>query len=84
MRNEFCDYNKWTAIKTDAAEQADGLCSLPDGQISGEPVQPRRQKYSASRFAQINLRTSAVPSRKRGGSRSSRTRGGMRWTLMCL
>jgi hypothetical protein len=57
---------KWTAIKTDAAEQADGLSSLPDGQISGEPVQPFSQKYSASRFAQITSKTPAIPSHSEG------------------
>src|SRR5260370_42247603 len=45
-----------------------------------KPVHPFAQKYSASRLPQIKLTVSAVSSHMRGGSRSSRTRGGMRWT----
>jgi hypothetical protein len=48
----------------------------PVGQIS---VQPRSQKYFASAVAKIT--SIALPScSQRGGSRSSRTRSGMRWT----
>jgi len=36
--------------------------NLPGGQITHLPVQPRAQKYSASRFTQINFRTLAIPS----------------------
>jgi transposase len=43
-------------------------------------VQSCLQKYSASRFTQIKSRTLAVSPHERGVSRSSRTRGGMRWT----
>ena len=44
-------------------------------------VKPRNQKYFCFRSTQISSLIRAVPSHKRGGSRSSRTRGGMRWTL---
>jgi len=44
-------------------------------------VKPRNQKYFCFRLTQISSLIRAVPSHKRGGSRSSRTRGGMRWTL---
>src|SRR5258705_10921051 len=49
----------------------------PGGQIS---VQPHLQKYFRSHAPQIKSRTLAIPPHYRGGSRSSRTRGGMRWT----
>ncbi len=39
------------------------------------PVQPRAKKQSASRETQISPRTPAIPARKRGVSRSSRTLG---------
>jgi len=39
------------------------------------PVQPRAQKQTASRKTQISPRNSAIPARKRGVSRSSRTWG---------
>ena len=38
------------------------------------------EKYFRSRLTQITSRTPAVPPHSRGVSRSSRTRGGMRWT----
>src|SRR5882762_4501305 len=44
-------------------------------------VKPRNQKYFCFRPTQISSLIRAGPSHKRGGSRSSRTRGGMRWTL---
>jgi hypothetical protein len=40
-------------------------------------------KYIASHFPQIKSITRAVSSHEEGRSRSSRTRGEMRWTLMC-
>jgi hypothetical protein len=43
-------------------------------------VQSLFQKYSASRFTQIKSISLAVSPHERGVSRSSRTRGGMRWT----
>ena len=43
-------------------------------------VKPKNQKYSASLVAQITGMTPPVSPDERGGSRSSRTRGGMRWT----
>src|SRR5712664_2398641 len=49
----------------------------PVGQIS---VQPLAQKYSAFVVGQITDLTPRVPPHYRGVSRSSRTRGGMRWT----
>ena len=52
----------------------------PAGQITQNPVQPLAQKYSASHVAQITGMTPPVSPDERGGSRSSRTRGGMRWT----
>jgi hypothetical protein len=55
---------------------------LPDGLSDDSPVQPLPQKYPASRLTQINSISPAVPFLRRGGSRSSRTRDGMRWTWM--
>ena len=46
-------------------------------------VKPRNQKYSASPDGQISDMNLPVSPDERGGSRSSRTRGGMRWT-QCL
>ena len=43
-------------------------------------VKPRNQKYFASRLTQIRCISFPVSSHSRGVSRSSRTRGGMRWT----
>ena len=43
-------------------------------------VKAGNQKYSASRAPQINGITPLVSPDERGGSRSSRTCGGMRWT----
>src|SRR5216683_2136212 len=48
---------------------------LPDGRAAQKSVQPSREKYSVSSKTQINLITSPVSSRMRGGSRSSRTLG---------
>jgi hypothetical protein len=48
------------------------------------PVQPHCQKYSPSPLTQITSISPAVPPHMRGVSRSSRTRGGMRWTRMVL
>jgi len=44
------------------------------------PVQPHLQKYSCSLLTQISSLIRTVSSHMRGVSRSSRTRGGMRWT----
>jgi hypothetical protein len=51
-----------------------------DGQISQNPVRPFPKKYSASAVGQISGLVWRVSPDERGGSRSSRTRGGMRWT----
>jgi len=48
------------------------------------PVQSSLQKYSDSILTQITSITLAVSSHIRGVSRSSRTRGGMRWTRAAL
>src|SRR5258708_15855973 len=49
---------------------------LPDGQISHLAVQPRLQKYSASRLTQITSISPAIPSHTEGRfARSSRTLG---------
>jgi hypothetical protein len=54
---------------------------LPDGQISSLPVQPRLQKYSASRLPQINSRTLAIPFPQEGRFAVVTDVGsGMRWT----
>ena len=45
-----------------------------------KPVQTFAQKYFAFAVGQITDLTSRVSPDERGGSRSSRTRGGMRWT----
>ena len=47
-------------------------------------VQSSLQKYSDSILTQITSITPAVSSHMRGVSRSSRTRGGMRWTQAAL
>jgi hypothetical protein len=47
-------------------------------------VQPCYQKFSPSRLTQITSISLAVSPHMRGVSRSSRTRGGMRWTRMAL
>src|SRR5882762_8394460 len=44
------------------------------------PVQSHLQKFSASPLTQITSISLAVSSHEGGVSRSSRTRGGMRWT----
>ena len=48
------------------------------------PVKPRLKKYSD--FQNTQITTTKLPSRptRKGRSRSSRTRGGMRWTRMAL
>jgi hypothetical protein len=58
------------------------VLNLPDGQISELPVQPRLQKYFAFPVGQIISTSSPRPVPQRGDTRSSRTRGGMRWTRM--
>jgi hypothetical protein len=52
----------------------------PDGQITQNPVQPFAQKYFAFAVGQIISIAPPVSPDERGGSRSSRTCGGMRWT----
>src|ERR1700722_13793341 len=47
-------------------------------------VQSSLQKYSGSHLSQITCMSRTVSSRWRGGSRSSRTRGGMRLTQAAL
>jgi hypothetical protein len=59
---------------TDLGRDAQTVDSLPDGQISDWPVQPFSQKYSASRFTQINSTTPAVLSH-RGAYRDRHGRG---------
>jgi hypothetical protein len=53
---------------------------LPDRLAGQFRVQSHLQKYSCSRLTQITTISCAVSSHSRGVSRSSRTRGGMRWT----
>ena len=48
-----------------------------------KPVQPSCEKYSAFAVGQISDLNPPVSPDERGGSRSSRTCGGMRWTRMC-
>jgi len=52
----------------------------PTGKSVQKSVQPCSQKYLAGAVGQINDLTPRVSPVTRGGSRSSRTRGGMRWT----
>jgi len=47
-------------------------------------VKPQHQKYSSFAVGQISDLNLPVSPDKRGGSRSSRTCGGMRWTRRCL
>src|ERR1700722_7850138 len=60
------------------------LCYLPDGLSRNFCVQLPREKFSAFAVGQITFTNSSVSPHKRGGSRSSRTRGGMRWTQVAL
>jgi hypothetical protein len=60
------------------------LADLPDGQFPGLPVQPPLQKYFLFSSDPNHRLILDVPSHLRGGSRSSRTRDGMRWTLVAL
>jgi hypothetical protein len=53
---------------------------LPDGQITQKSVQPIAQKYCARLVGQISDLNPRVSRQTRGGSRSSRTCGEMRWT----
>src|SRR5215213_5302207 len=53
-------------------------------QITDLPVQPRFEKYFGFLSRQITTVVRTVSSHQRGVSRSSRTRGGMRWTPMVL
>ena len=53
---------------------------LPDEQISHLAVQPRLQKYFASRLTQITSISPAVLFHRGADRASSRTRDGMRWT----
>jgi hypothetical protein len=46
------------------------------------PAPPRKIFWFSEDPNQLYIRPRPVP--QRGGSRSSRTRDGMRWTLMCL
>jgi hypothetical protein len=48
------------------------------------PVQPHFEKYFGFLAMQITTVVPPVSSHQRGVSRSSRTRGGMRWTPMVL
>jgi hypothetical protein len=59
-------------------------CDLPDGLSRNFCVQLPREKFSAFAVGQITFTNSSVSPHKRGGSRSSRTRGGMRWTQVAL
>src|SRR6202022_3901340 len=69
-----------TLLRPTICERWHGCTDLPDGQISDLAVQPPLQKYSASPVGQIISIASPVSPDERGGSRSSRTRGGMRGT----
>jgi hypothetical protein len=53
---------------------------LPDRLFCHSAVQPHCKKYLASSFGRNSFIDSAVPPHERGVSRSSRTRGWMRWT----
>src|SRR5947207_10470363 len=67
----------------DLGKQRDHNNFLPDGQITScfpkWPVQPLLQKYFCFGPRQISSLIRAVPPQQRG-VRTSRTRGGMRWT----
>src|ERR1700737_440454 len=67
-----------TLLLPTICERCHGCTDLPDGQISDLAVQPPLQKYSASPVGQIISIASPVSPDERGGSRSSRTRGGRR------
>jgi hypothetical protein len=62
---------------------------LPDGQITRQPTLFFSRVQSPSKNILIfrnrkSAYTTHIPSHLRGGSRSSRTRDGMRWTRMVL
>src|SRR5258705_4947485 len=61
----------WGVLADRTAQSGD----LPDGQFVDSAVQPSLQKYSASPFGRNRFIDSAIPSHKRGVSRSSRTLG---------
>ena len=77
------------ALRTDLpCEQAQSRCATATNQHDGKSllifrnrVKPETQKYSAFVFTQISRTTPPVSRQMRGASRSSRTRGEMRWTL---
>jgi hypothetical protein len=66
------------------SRESDTSGDLPDRLSFHVPVQPCFEKFSAFRFTQITSITPAVPPHSRGVSRSSRTRGWMRWTRVVL
>ena len=75
----FCE-TPTASPPTQAQSRDPGATKQPDGQITQKPVQPCCEKYSAFAVAQISDLNPAVSPDERGGSRSSRTRGGMQWT----
>jgi hypothetical protein len=57
------------------------LKRLPDGQITGPPVQPFSQKYSGFLFTQITSTSTAIPHPQEGRIAIVTDVGrGMRWT----
>src|SRR3982074_3116302 len=65
----------------------DGLVDLPDGQISDSPVTCLSSPFCKNILVFRMPKSLLYPRRpvpQRGGSRSSRTRGGMRWTHEAL
>ncbi len=66
--------------KTDGVDNKTGSSHLPVGRFVDRRVESCLQKYFCFHAPQIISRTFRVPPHSRGVSRSSRTRGGMRWT----
>jgi hypothetical protein len=63
------------------ARRASHTVIVPDGQISGSPVQPHLQKYFCFRLTQITSASPAIPAHTKGAFRDRHGRtAGMRWT----
>jgi hypothetical protein len=76
----LCPPYEAASLHAQGRNEAAAATKQPDGQITQNPVQPLSKKYFAYPVGQISALAPPVSPDERGGSRSSRTRGGMRWT----
>src|SRR6266550_2148962 len=67
-------------VEYDAQKPTRRANQRPSGKILSSPL---TKNIAPSAVGQITATTSPISSRQEGRSRSSRTRGGMRWTRMC-